>query len=433
MRLVVVGAVAAGLSAASRARRLNPHLDIVVLEKGPDIAHAACGLPYYIEGRVSALEDLQAYSPEYFERERRITVRTDAEVAAIAHARREVQLADGERIPYDRLIIATGAVSASDAFPGSDQPHVFTLHSPADARRLKEFIRARRPRSAVVIGAGYIGLEVADALHANGIGVTLLAGDSAILGRLDATVVDAVKRRLDENAIAYRPNTLIRSIKPNEVAGVPSDLVVLATGMKPNTALAEDAGIALGSTGAIRVSDHMETNLHDIFAAGDCAEATHLITGRACWMPLGTTANKMGRVAGACAVGRRERFAGVVGTSIVRVLGLGIGLTGLSPAQARAEGFDAVATSIDAPDRPRYFRSANTTVELVADRRTGRLLGGAVLGVEGIAGRTNVIATALHAGMTVEQFEQLDLAYAPPFAPVWDPVLIAARQLRKLL
>jgi len=189
----------------------------------------------------------------------------------------------------------------------------------------------------------------------------------------------------------------------------------------------------LGQSGAIRVNDRMETSLGGIYAAGDCAESMHLVTGRHCWIPLGTTANKMGRVAGACAAGARERFPGVVGTSIVRVCGLGVAITGLSAAQARREGLQPVSVWTKSRDRARYFRGRPVEVELVADRASGRLLGGCVVGEQAVAGRINVIATALHARMSLEDFSQLDLAYAPPFAPVWDPVLMAARQLRKRL
>jgi NADPH-dependent 2,4-dienoyl-CoA reductase/sulfur reductase-like enzyme len=203
--------------------------------------------------------------------------------------------------------------------------------------------------------------------------------------------------------------------------------------MRPNTVLAAQAGVHLGATGAIQTTDRTETNLHGVFAAGDCAEAFHLVTGRPAWIPLGTTANKMGRVAGAVAAGRRDRFPGIAGTSIVRVCGLGVGVTGLSERQARREGFDPVTARIDARDKPGYFRGRPTSVSLTADRRSGRLLGATVLGEDGVAGRINVVATALTARLDLDQFAMLDLAYSPPFAPVWDPLLTAARQLRKLV
>ena len=210
-------------------------------------------------------------------------------------------------------------------------------------------------------------------------------------------------------------------------------MVVLAAGFRPNVEIAASAGIELGASGAIRTDDRMETNLRGVFAAGDCAEVTHLVTGRPTWIPLGTTANKAGRVAGACAAGARERFPGIVGTSIVSIFGMGFATTGFSVAQARAEGFSPVVARIEANSRPRYYQGVKTMVELVADRTTRRLVGGSVIGEDGAAGRINVIAAALHARMRVDEFEQLDLAYSPPFTPVWDPILIAAQQLMKEL
>ena len=433
MRLVVIGGVAAGLSAAARARRIDKSLEITVLEKGEWISYAACGLPYYVEGQVKSLDDLIVYTPERFTRERNIAVRAGTTVASIAHSRREVVLAGGERLHYDRLVIATGARPSLSGIDGLAQGHVFTLHTLGDAKRLKEFLTARRPKRAVVVGAGYIGLEAVEALRSNGLRVTLLASDATILGRNDSTLAKAVVAQLERFHVEYRPGETARKIEQDSVAGIPCDLVVLATGLKPNVEMAADAGVELGRTGAIRVTDRMETNLSGVFAAGDCAEATHLVTGRPAYIPLGTTANKMGRVAGACAAGARERFPGVVGTSIVRVCGLGIGMTGLSAGQAKHEGFDAASAVIEARSRPQYYGGTMTTIELVADRRTGLLLGGLVIGNEGVAGRVNVIATALHAKVHIDEFAQFDLAYAPPFAPVWDPLLIAAQQLQKEL
>jgi NADPH-dependent 2,4-dienoyl-CoA reductase/sulfur reductase-like enzyme len=352
---------------------------------------------------------------------------------ALRHARREVVLAGGESLRYDRLVIATGARPDPAGIAGLDQPHVFTLHTLADARRLRQFLDARRPRRAAVIGAGYIGLEVVEALRTRGLAVTLFEAGGHLAGRNDALLIEAVGQHLKRFGVEFRPHCPVRSIGPDRVEGVACDLAIVAAGLKPNVELAEQAGVEIGRTGAIRVTERMETNLTGVFAAGDCAEATHQVTGKPVWIPLGTTANKMGRVAGANAAGVRERFAGVAGTSIVRVCGLGIGSTGLSLAEARAEGFDAVSASITTLDHPRYYGGRPTAVELVADRRTGRLLGGLVLGEEGVAGRVNVVAAALHKAMTVDEFGQLDLAYAPPFAPVWDPLLIAAQQLARRL
>ena len=247
-----------------------------------------------------------------------------------------------------------------------------------------------------------------------------------MLGRGDAELTKAVRERLERFRVELQLNTRIA-----DVAGY--DLAILATGLRPNVEIAAEAGIDLGRTGAIRVDERMETNLPGVYAAGDCAEAQHLVTGRPAYIPLGTTANKMGRVAGANAAGGRERFGGVVGTAIVNVFGMGVGFSGLSVDQARREGFSPVSARITAPSRAGYFDGKPITVELVADAGSRRLLGGSVWGEDGVEGRINVIATALHNRMRIEDLEQLDLAYAPPFATVWDPVLIAAQQLSKMV
>ncbi|MGO4883444.1 MAG: FAD-dependent oxidoreductase [Bryobacteraceae bacterium] len=426
MRLVAIGGVAAGLSAAARARRVDADLEIVVLEKGATISYGACGLPYFLEGRVRRAEDLIVYTPEYFRKERHIDVRTGARVVAISHARREVALDGGERVDYDRLVISTGARPRTEGIAGAQLPHVFTLHTLDDAERLKAFLGDGRPKQAVVIGAGYIGLEAADALRRNGLAVTVFEQSGHVLGRADGALTNAVRERLERFRVELRLDT--------RIADVPAcDVAILAMGLRPNVEIAAEAGVAVGRTGAIAVDEHMETNLAGVYAAGDCAEALQRVTGRPAYLPLGTTANKMGRVAGANAAGRRERFGGVVGTAIVNVFGLGVAFSGLSAEQARREGFSPVSARITARSRPGYFDGRPITVELVADSASGRLLGGSVWGDEGVAGRINVIATALHNGMRVEDLEQLDLAYAPPFATVWDPVLIAAQQLSKMV
>jgi NADPH-dependent 2,4-dienoyl-CoA reductase/sulfur reductase-like enzyme len=429
MRLLVIGGVAAGLSAAARARRIDPSLEILVLEKGDTISYGACGLPYYVEDRVRQADDLIVHTPEYFRKERNISVRTGAPVAEIAHARREVALASGERIHYDRLVIATGARPDHGAIEGTDQPHVFRLNTFDDGIRLKRYLAEKKPRRAAVIGGGFIGLEAADAIRRNGLAVTLFEGSKHLLRREDADLTKALIEHLQRFGVKTRIGARVPTIEPDRVGDTPCDLVLVATGLRPNVEIAVEAGVRKGRTGAIEVDDRMQTNLGGVYAAGDCAEAMHVVTGRPGYIPLGTTANKMGRVAGANAAGIRERFAGVVGTCVLSVFGLGVGMTGLSVEQARREGFSPVSSRIEARARARYFGGQPTTVELVADKNTGRLLGGVVIGEQGVAGRINVVASALHNRMTVEEFERLDLAYAPPFSTVWDPLLIAAQQL----
>lgn len=425
MRLLVIGGVAAGLSAASRARRLDPDLEILVLEKGPVISFGACGLPYFIEGRVRDWRQLLVYSPEYFQRERRIEIRTEAEAAEISPMRGAVRLTSGETLSYDRLVIATGAIPRRP-FPSA--PNLFALNTLADAQRLHAHLAQASAGRAVVVGAGYIGLEAAEALRARGWQVRLIHRGRNLLHRHDPELT----RRL-ESILHLHRITVEHAVEVTDPQRLSADLIVLAAGLQPNAMLAARAQLELGPTGAIRVDPHMQTSAPNIFAAGDCAESLHRVTGRPVWIPLGTTANKMGRIAGANATGALERFRGVVGTSIVRVCGIGVALTGLSAHQARQEGFDPIEVWIDARERARYFRGRPTAVHLVADKRTNRLLGGSVIGEYGVEGRINVIASALTSRMLLDDFESLDLAYAPPFSPVWDPLLIATQQLARLL
>jgi NADPH-dependent 2,4-dienoyl-CoA reductase/sulfur reductase-like enzyme len=427
MGLVVVGGVAAGLSAAARARRVDARLEIVVLEKGPVISWGACGLPYFVEGRVANASQLITYTPEYFRKERQIDVRVNSRVMSISHPRREVTLESGVRLPYEHLVIATGGRCDTRGFAGADAaPHVFALHTIEDAERMRAFLRDRSPRTAAVVGAGYIGIEAADALRRNGLAVTIFEGSPHALLRGDETFTDAVRKQLEKHKVELRTGVRIASIDDLQY-----DMIVIAAGFKPNVELASAAGVEIGRTGAIKTDERMETNLRGVYAAGDCAEVTHLVSGRPTWIPLGTTANKAGRIAGANAAGGREHFAGIVGTSIVSIFGMGFATTGFSASQAQAEGFTPVVARIEANAKPKYYGGTKTTVELVADRSTRRLVGGSVIGEDGANGRINVIASALQTRMRIDEFEQLDLAYSPPFSSTWDPLLIAAQQLIK--
>ena len=424
MRLVVVGGIAAGLSAASRARRLDPSMEIVVLEKGDRISYGACGLPYLIEGQAASLDDLTVYTPAFFERERDIQIRLSSEVSGVQHTRREVLLAAGERIQYDKLVWATGARPRIRYSSG----RVFNLHTDRDALRLAAWMQEHRPVSAAIVGGGYIGLEMAEALRSRGMKIVLHDRGAFLLRWSEQWLTKKLIDRLERCGVVVHLNSSV-----GDPEAMPEDLVLSAVGLKPNVEVLAEAGVELGRTGAIRTDDRMETSLGGVYAAGDCCETRHLVTDAPAWIPLGTTANKMGRVAGANVAGRRERFAGVTGTSILRCAGLGVGMTGLSESSARKEGFDAVSARIEAREKPKYFRGRKVTVELVADRKTRRLLGGAVVGDTDPSGRTNVIATALTSSMKADDFAGLDLAYAPPYSTAMDPLLVAAHQLVKLL
>jgi len=421
------------LSAASRAKRVDPSVEVIVLERGEAVSIGACGFPYYLDGTVAQPSELAVYSAESLRRQRGILVRTGITVRQIRHPRRELVLSGGETLAYDRLVIATGARPDCSVFGQKPPLNAFTLHSLADAVRLREFIERERPSRAVVIGAGYIGLEVADVLARRGLEVTVFEKSHYVLGREDAELTRAVAAELGALGVRLKLGNPVKQISSDQVEDTRCDFIVAAAGVLPNVELAVEAGVLTGTTGAIAVDEHMETNLAGVYAAGDCAEAWHVVTGRPCYIPLGTTANRMGRIAGACAAGLRESFKGVVGTSIVRIGRLGFAMTGLSTADARRAGFDPVSVVISAPDRPKYFQGRETTVMLAADRLSRRLLGGWVCGSSEVAGRIDTLAAALTGRMCVEELEQLDLAYTPPFAPAADPLLVAARRLAKLL
>ncbi len=305
MKMVVIGGVAAGMSAAARARRLDGSCDITVLEKGDTVSYSACGFPYFIDGRVRSLDNLVAYTPDEFRRERNIDVRTSAEVVSISHARREVFLAGGEHVRYDRLVIATGARPDAKSITGATLPHVFHLVSLGSTRALGEFLKSRNPRSAVIVGGSYIGIEAAEALRSRGLAVTLVEKKPYLLSRNNLRLTGILKAHLEKFRIDVRLETAVSGITPSAAGEFPCDLVVLATGLKPNVELAADAGIELGRTGAIRVSERMETNLGGVFSAGDCAEAYHCY-----WRSRVDSAGHYSQQDGPCGGGKRSRETG---------------------------------------------------------------------------------------------------------------------------
>jgi NADPH-dependent 2,4-dienoyl-CoA reductase/sulfur reductase-like enzyme len=444
-RLIVVGGVAAGLSAASQARRVNPQLEIIVYEKGPDISYSACGIPYFLAGAVAAPQDLLVYPVEFFRDRRRIQVLTHHDVHELSISRRRLTVISPGgpfEIHYDRLVLATGAEPASPQIAGIGLAGVFHVNDLQSAVALHRFLQSKRPHQAAIIGGGYIGLEMAEALSKQGVSVTLVEHSSTLFESVDEEISTSVDQELSTHGVKAIRGARVTALlggssgrvervvwEGGEGSGTAANLVVLATGVRPRTQLAEDAGIQLGPTGAIQVNEYMETSAAAVYAAGDCAESLHRVSGRPVYVPLGTTANKQGRVAGQNAAGLRARFRGIVGTAALKVFSLEVARTGLSMAEARAAGFRPRQAVVRAPNRARYLGGKDLLVKLVADPASGRLLGAQMAGLEGVAKRIDVFAAALQARMTVEEVSQLDLSYAPPFAPVWDPVLIAAQQM----
>jgi NADPH-dependent 2,4-dienoyl-CoA reductase/sulfur reductase-like enzyme len=446
-RLVIIGGVAAGMSAASRARKRNPRLEIVVLEKGQHVSYGTCGLPYFLSGRVAKAEDLIVYSADFFREKREIDIRLEHEAIEIEPGRKRVRALVKRAQPvdfaYDKLVITTGGAPSLE-IPGSDLTNVFTCNDLAGAIRLRAFLEEQQPKRAVIIGSGYIGLEVVDAFRARGLEVTVLERSEDVLEGVEPEIGERIEGVLAEHGVrlikgaaakAIASDAQHRAVAVEYGAGgaAAADLVLLSTGIAPRVELARAAGIQIGATGAVAVDERMQTSAASIYAAGDCTEVRHLVTGKPAYFPLGTTANKQGRVAGENAAGGNARFAGIVGTLVTQVFELAVARTGLSMAQARAAGFQPEAVAIQSISRAKYFQGKPILLKLIWDRASGRLLGCQMAGEEGIAKRIDVAAMALHARMSIPDMLHLDLSYAPPFAPVWEAILVAANEAHKKL
>lgn len=441
-RVVIIGGDAAGMSAAAVASRGARPVELVVFERGEYTSFAACGLPYFVGGQVTDAQALVARSPEKH-RANGIDVRTGHEVMAIDTAARRVTVRSHAAAreftePFDHLVIATGAAPIRPPFPNVEAKGIHVIHTIPNAVAIDAMIRDRRPRRAVVVGAGYIGIEVVEALVQRGLEVTVVEKLATPMATLDPDMGERVATAMRAMGVELK---LGIGVEGFEVDGdgwvrgvvtsggdVPAELVVLGLGVRPNVALARDAGIALGPTGAIATDARMATAVDGVWAAGDCAESFHRVSERPTWIALGTHANKQGRVVGSNVSGTHARFPGVIGTAVTRVGTTEIGLTGLNERAARAAGFDVVAESIEALTRAHYYPdAAKIAVKLVAERGSGRLLGAQIVGGPESAKRIDALAVAVWNAMTADAFAQLDLGYAPPLSPVWDPTLIAAR------
>ena len=439
--MLVVGGVAAGMTAASRAKRLDPSLDIAVFERSGFCSYTACGLPYHVAGLISDHRALLARTPEQFA-EQGIAVHVDHEVTEIDVRARTLRVrareGAGERSEsWDALVLASGARPAGTDLPGADLPGVFTLRTVEDAQAIRAWIAERDARDAVVVGAGYIGLEMAEALRARDLATVVVEQAEQVLPLVDADIAEDVAAELEAQGVQVRCATAVEAIAGDErvravIAGgesIAADIVVIGIGVRPDSALAEAAGLDLGPDGGVVVDAAMRTAVDGVWAAGDCCQTRHLLHDGSAYVPLGTTANKQGRVAAAGIAGGEELFGGVLGTAVVKVCDVHVGRTGLSEREAHEAGFDVVAASVTHGSRASYYPGGKPLrVKLVAERATGRLLGGQLIGREGVAKRTDVVAAALHAGATAHELAQYDLSYAPPFAPVWDPILLAARK-----
>ncbi len=448
MRMVIIGGVAAGSKAAARARRVNPDMEIMLYQSEQHISYSACGQPYYLSGMIPKREALIIRTPADFADEG-IEVKVNHLVTKLDTANRLMTVQDcqtGNTIQdgFDRLVIATGARNLLPEIAGCDLDGVVTVRSMTELDRFRSTLDRLQPHCAVVVGSGYIGLEIVESLSRLGLQVTLLGRNRQVFSRLDAEMSQSVHDYLmaqQVNVIAgdgiaelVPQSGRVREVVTLSGARLPADLVVLALGARPNVEIAEQAGISLGDTGAIAVDERMETNISGIFAAGDCAESRHRLTGKPIWCPLGDIANLQGRVAGENAAGGDARFPGVFGTAIFKTFELNVGLTGLTEHAARVAGFDPIVTVINAFDKARYYPGTERLkLKLVADAKDGRLLGAQAVGAGAVDKTIDIAATALMGKLSCLELENADLAYAPPFSPVLSPIIVAAGALSKQL
>jgi NADPH-dependent 2,4-dienoyl-CoA reductase/sulfur reductase-like enzyme/rhodanese-related sulfurtransferase len=454
-RIVVIGGVAAGPKAAARARRLDPEADITIVEKDEIFSYAGCGLPYYISGVVEDRNQLISTpvgvlrDPKFFAQVKDIKAVNRTSAVRIDRRKKEVEVkrldtGKTERLPYDKLVIATGAEPVEPPIPGKDLENVLRLKRLEDADRFREHVKGEQCPDVTIIGGGLIGMEMTEAVADCGGGVTVVEMLPHVLPMLDADIVCLVEKHMREKGVTVLTGTRVERIEGDadgkaarvvtSAGTVESRLVLLSIGIRPNVALASDAGLLIGPAGGIHVNEYMQTSDPDIYAAGDCVEKSCFVRGTGCFLPLGSVANKEGRVAGSNITGHVERFPGVAGTAALKVFEWNVGRAGLSAQQATDMGIPIVTATVSAPDRPHYYPGNKPVVlKLVAEKANRKLIGIQGVGPGEVMKRIDVAITAITARMTVDEVANLDLAYAPPYSEAVDVLIHGANILRNKL
>ena len=452
--IVVIGGVAAGLKAAAKARRCDPDVRITVLERGSLISYGACGMPYFVGGDIPEISSLMktaagaVRNPEYFRNVKDVDVLIQTAATGIDRTAKQVRARNtlsGEELifPYDKLVIATGASPLTPKLPGVDLPGIHQLWHPDDAQAVRQDLQKNRIENAVVIGAGLVGIEMAEALTMWDVNVTLVEmKDQVFPAFVDEEVAGSIAKYLREHGVIVLTGETVERFNGDgavhEVVTdkrvIPADMVILAIGVRPNVELARAAGLTIGESGAIAVNEYLETSDPDIYAGGDCAENVHRISGKKIFTPMGSTANKHGRIIGDNLCGGREKFRGVLGTVVVKALDLNVGKVGLTEKEAKALGYELVTVMVGGHDRPHYMPDAKLiTVKLIVDVPTRKLLGAQAFGEGEVAKRIDVLATALFYGGLVEDLFDIDLGYAPPYSSPIDNAAVAANALMNKL
>lgn len=433
--ILIIGGVAGGATAAARIRRLDETAEITVLEKGPYVSFANCGLPYFISRDIQRRSSLLLQTPEGFFSRYRVNVRVNTEAVAIDREKHlvHVKTPKGEEsLSYDKLILAQGGSPIVPPLPGIANEHVFKLWTIPDMDRIHKFIEEKKPAKAVVAGGGFIGLEMAEALHARGIHVTVVELAPQVMIQMDPEFGAMVKAGLEEKGVAVRTGVGLASVETNSItlsdgSSLDADLVLLSIGVRPELTLAKSAGLEIGASGGLVVDEMMRTSDADIYAAGDMTEVVNRIHGKKVRIPLAGPANRQGRIAGTNVLGGSMRYRGAIGTAVVKLFNKTAAATGLSEKSAREAGFNVGVAYLFKDDHASYFPGGKPlSLKLVYEMKTGKLLGGQAYGEAGVEKRIDVLATALHGKMTLEDLSELDLAYAPPFNTANDPVNMAS-------
>lgn len=441
LKIVIVGGVAGGASAAAKARRVNESAEITMFERGPYVSFANCGLPYYVGDTIVDRDELLLQTPERFWKRFRVGVKVRHEVVSIHRSQKAIRvknLGSGELFdaPYDKLILAPGAGAIVPDIPGIHERNIFTVKTVPDSDAIKQFLASHPSKNAIVVGGGFIGLETAEALMNRGLNVTIVELAPQILLPFDQDMASLMAAHLQEKGgriilddgvkAFHEKDGLVQEVELSSGMRLSCDLAILSIGVRPELKLAKDAGLEIGESGGMMVNEYQQTSDPNIYAAGDAVEIVHLVTGKPTRIPLAGPANKQGRVAGANAAGGNLTFPGAIGTAIVESLGMTAAKTGLSEREAQANGYDYFVSVTHPFDHADYYPGAEALhMKLIVEKITGRLLGAQIIGEQGVDKRIDVLATAISAKMNVEDLESLDLAYAPQFNSAKGPVIMA--------
>lgn len=444
MKLLVIGGVAASMSAASKLRRMDEKAEITVYEKGKFLSYGACGLPYYISGENDDHRKMIARTQEQFS-ERNIKTYLLHEVLKVDTDKKEVtvkDLASGEMFTdtYDKLMIGTGTFPIMPQFPGADLENVHVLKTMEDGMALKEISSKSEVKDVVIVGGGYIGIEVVEAMKTLGKNVRVIEMGERILAPFDKEITDIAEKEIRDHGVelnlgekveSFSGNGKVESIKTDK-GSYKADLVLVAVGVKPATKFLEGSGIELAENGAIIIDREMQTNVEGVYAAGDCAQVYHRLLEENDYIPLGTNANKCGRLAGANIAGSREKYVGTLGSAAIKIFDMELGRTGLSEEDAKRLGLAYTTEFVKAADHPGYYPNQTPIwIKLICEKGTNRILGAHAIGNKGVVLRIDVFAVAIHNKMTAEELGMVDLCYAPPFAGVWDAVHIASNAAKE--